>query len=310
MFHKSNKSRFPKGVFYDFRYNKALIVMLILPMALLIVFNYVPLYGLQIAFKDYQPLQNMWEAEWVGLKYFEKFFKYYGFEELLKNTILLNTYDLIIAPVPLIFALCINYFPNKRIKNLIQTVAITPHFISLVVVCSLVLRFLSVDGVINDIIELFGGERINFLTHGSLFRSIYVWSGAWQNTGFSAIVYISTLAEVSKFQHEAASMDGANILQKIRYIDLPNVLPMFAVNLVFRCGAMLSNNYEKVLLLQNNFNLEYSQVISTYTYEIAFKGIVPQYSLSTAIGIMTAIVNLFMLLIIKKVTKNWEKIDE
>ncbi len=310
MLRKPNKKNIVSGLLYDAKYNKALLTMLILPMLILIVFNYVPLYGLQIAFKDYKALQNMWEAEWVGLKFFKKFFEYYGFEDLLKNTILLNTYDLLVAPVPLVFALCMNYFPNKRIKNMIQTVAITPHFISLVVVCSLVLRFLSVDGVVNDIIELFGGERVNFLTNGSLFRSIYVWSGAWQNTGFSAIVYISTLAEVSKSQHEAASMDGANILQKIRYIDLPNVLPMFAVNLVFRCGAMLSNNYEKVLLLQNNFNLDYSQVISTYTYEIAFKGIVPQYSLSTAVGIMTAIVNLVMLLMVKKATKNWEKIDE
>lgn len=310
MFHKPKKKRIISSVSYDLRYNKALIVMLLMPMAILIIFNYVPLYGLQIAFKDYQALQNMWEAEWVGLKYFKKFIEYYGFKALLKNTILLNTYDLLVAPMPLIFALCINYFPNKRIRNLIQTVAITPHFISMVVVCSLVLRFLSVDGVFNEILDWFGKDRVNFLTQGELFRSIYVWSGAWQNTGFSAIIYISALSEVSKSQHEAASLDGANIFQKIRYIDLPNVLPMFAVNLVFRCGAMLSNNYEKVLLLQNNFNLEYSQVISTYTYEIAFKGLVPQYSLSTAIGIMTAIVNLIMLLIVKRITRKWEKVDE
>lgn len=310
MVSNSKKRKSIGGVFYDFRYNRELLVMLVLPVVLLIIFNYVPLYGLQIAFKDYQALQNMWEAEWVGLKYFKKFFEYYGVKELLKNTVLLNAYDLVLTPVPLVFALCVNYLPNKKLKNLIQTVAITPHFISMVVVCSLVLRFLSVDGIINDLVVLLGGERVNYLTQGSLFRSIYVWSGAWQNTGFSSIVYISALAEISKSQHEAASMDGANVLQKIRYIDLPNVLPMFAVNLVFRCGAMFSNNYEKILLLQNNFNLEYSQVISTYTYEVAFKGIVPQYSLATAIGIMTAIVNLIMLAIIKKATKNWEKIDE
>lgn len=295
---------------YDLKYNGALIVMLIIPLLLLIIFQYFPLYGIQIAFKDYNPIEGIRNAEWVGLKYFKKFFSYYDFGKLLKNTVLLNSYDILLTPIPLIYALCINYFPNKKIKNMIQTIAITPHFISTVVVCGLAMRFLSVNGALNEFLTLTGKEPVNFLAHGEYFRSIYVWSGVWQNVGFSAIIYISALAEVSKDQHEAASIDGANIIQKIWYIDLPNVFPLFCVNLIFRCGSLLSNNYEKVLLFQNNVNMEYSQVISTYSYEIAFKGLVPQYSLSMAIGLVTSVVNVVMLLLVKRLTRRWEKVHD
>lgn len=295
---------------YDLKYNKALLVMLSMPLILLIVFQYIPMIGLQIAFRDYKMFGSVWEAEWVGLKYFFKFFEYHEFNDLLKNTILLNSYDLLLSPLPLVFALCLNYFPNKKIRSLIQTISISPHFISTVVVCSVVIRLLSIDGPINQLRESMGLEQINFLTNGELFRSIYVWSGAWQTVGFNSIIYVSALAEVSKSQHRAAQIDGSSLFQRIKYIDLPSILPLYAVNLVFRCGAMLSNNYEKILLLQNNFNKEYSQVISTYTYEIAFKGLIPQYSLSTAIGIMTSLVSLAMLLIVKRATRKWERIDE
>ena len=295
---------------YDFKYNGALITMLVAPLILLIIFQYLPLYGIQIAFKDYNPIEGVWNGKWVGLKYFKRFFNYYDFGKLLKNTVFLNSYDILLTPIPLIYALCINYFPNKKIKNMIQTIAITPHFISTVVVCGLAMRFLSVVGALNEFLTSLGKDSFNFLAHGEYFRSIYVWSGVWQNVGFSAIIYISALAEVSKDQHEAASIDGANILQKIWYIDLPNVLPLFCVNLIFRCGSLLSNNYEKILLFQNNVNMEYSQVISTYSYEIAFKGLVPQYSLSMAIGLVTSVVNVVMLLVVKKLTRRWEKIND
>ncbi len=295
---------------YDLRYNRSLLVMLILPLLLLILFQYIPMLGLQIAFRDYKMFGSVWDAEWVGLKYFYKIFDYYGFPDLLKNTILLNTYDLLLSPLPLVFALCLNYFPNRKIRSAIQTVSIAPHFISTVVVCSIVTRLLSIDGPLNLLRENLGLEQVNYLTHGELFRSIYVWSGAWQTLGFNSVIYISALAEVSRSQHRAAQIDGSSLFQRIIYIDLPNILPLYTVNLVFRCGAMLSNNYEKVLLLQNNFNKEYSQVISTYTYEIAFKGLVPQYSLSTAIGIMTSLISLIMLMLVKKATRKWERVDE
>lgn len=292
------------------RSNSTLILMVIIPLIVIFIFQYIPLYGLQIAFKNYNPLGSIWESEWVGFKYFEQFFSYYKFKDLLANTVLLNLYDVLLTPIPLIFAMCINYVPSRNLANFIQHVAIMPHFISVVVICSLIMRFLSPDGLINEIYTSLGNDSVNFLAQGKFFRSIYVWSGVWQNVGFSAIIYISALADVPRELHEAADIDGANIFKKMLYIDLPTVLPLFAVNLVFRFGALMSNNYEKILLLQNNANLKYSQVISTYTYEVAFKGIIPQYSLATAIGIITAIVNMALLLIIKKATRRWEHLDE
>lgn len=307
---KDKIQRISMAIKHDWKYNKALIAMIAVPVIITIIFNYVPLYGLQIAFKDYHPLKDIWEAEWVGVKYFKQFFEYYKFKDLIWNTISLNVYDILLTPMPLLFAICINYVPNRKLANFVQKVAMLPHFISLVVVCSLVLRFFSVNGIINEIYGVTGNPPVNFLAHGEYFRSIYVWSGVWQNMGFSAILYISALAEVPREQQEAAKMDGANIFQRIRYIDLPSILPLYGVNLLFRFGALLSNNYEKILLLQNNTNLEYSQVISTYSYEIAFQGLIPQYSLATAIGIVTSIINIIMLLAVRKITRKWEHLDE
>lgn len=295
---------------YDVKHNKALLLMVTIPLIIMIVFNYVPMYGLIIAFKNYHPLKGIWDSEWVGLENFKNFFNYYKFKDLLWNTICLNLYDIVLTPLPLLFAICINYMSAKKFGSFVQKVAMLPHFISMVVICSLVLRFLSINGIINEFYTLTGAKPVNFLAHGEFFRSIYVWSGAWQNVGFSAIIYISALAEVSVEQHESAKIDGANIFKRIIYIDLPNILPLFGMNLIFRFGALLNNNYEKVLLLQNNTNLKYSQVISTYSYEIAFKGLIPQYSLSTAIGLVTSIINIVMLLLTKYLTKRWEYLDE
>lgn len=292
-----------------FKY-KALIVMSLIPLALLIIFRYIPMYGVQIAFRDYKPLTSIDSGEWVGFKYFQKFFGYYKVNELIKNTIILNLYDIALAPLPLIFALCVRYMPFKRLSNFIQNIAIMPHFLSVVILCSIVMRFLSVDGPINEISMALGAESKNYLARGELFYSIYVWSGAWQNMGYSAIIYSSALSDVPKELYEAAEVDGANIFKKWIYIDLPMLLPMFAVELMFRFGSLLSNNYEKILLFQNNTNLKYSQVISTYSYELAFGGLVPQYSLATAVGLVTAVVNMVMLLAVKILTRRWERLDE
>lgn len=309
-FKRKIKAARRRKIRYDLRHNGALFAMLAIPMAVLAVFQYVPLYGLQIAFKDYNPLGDMWSAPWVGLKYFKRFFGYYKFWDLVRNTVLLNLYDVALTGIPLLFALCLKYLPGKRFRTLVRNVAIMPHFISTVVVCSLVLRFLSTEGIINQLLGVFGHTPVNYLAHGENFRSIYVWSGVWQNAGYSAIIYIAALFGIPAEQQEAAEIDGANILQKIWYLDLPGVLPLFAVNLMMHCGALLSNNYEKVLLLQNNINLPYSQVISTYSYEVAFGGLIPQYSLVTAIGMVTAVLNLLMLLTVKKLTQGWETLDE
>lgn len=284
--------------------------MLLIPMILLIVFQYLPTYGIQIAFKDYHPLKGIWESEWVGLKHFFQFFNYPGLWNLIRNTLVLNLYAILLTPIPLLFALCIHYLPFKRTKRFAQTVSVIPNFISVVIVCELFMRFFSVDGAINWVLSLFGVEPVNFLAEGSLFSSIYVWSGVWQTCGYSAIVYITALGNVSKTQHEAAVIDGANLFERILYIDIPGLLPLYAVNLIFQFGALLNNNFEKVLLLQNNINLPYSQVISTYTYDLAFNSIIPQYSLSMAVGLVTSVIGLILLLTIKKLVKKWENTGE
>ncbi len=289
---------------------KVLIVMSVIPLALLIIFRYIPMYGIQIAFRDYKPLTSINSGEWVGFKYFQKFFGYYKLDELIKNTMILNLYDIALTPMPLLFALCVRYMPFKRLSKFVQNIAIIPHFLSIVILCSIVMRFLSVDGPINGITMAMGGESKNLLAQGEYFYSIYVWSGVWQNMGYSAIIYSSALSDVPKELYESAEVDGANIFIKWIYIDLPTLLPMFAVDLMFRFGALLSNNYEKILLFQNNTNLKYSQVISTYSYELAFGGLVPQYSFATAVGLVTAVVNMVMLLIIKILTRRWEHLDE
>ena len=283
--------------------------MLLIPLLLLILFQYIPLYGIQIAFRDYKPMENIGTARWVGMKHFIRFFQYKGFKMLLKNTLVLNIYSLLLTPLPLLFALCINYLPFVRLKQMIQTVSVMPHFLSVVVVCQITMQFLSVDGSLNVLRMLLGRNPVNFLIQGELFSSIYVCSGAWQSLGYSAIVYISALADTSREQREAAALDGASLFQRIMYIDLPGILPLFGVNVIFQCGALLNNNYEKILLLQNNMNLPYSQVISTYTYDIAFNGVVPQYSMAMAVGLTVSVMNLAMLLIMKHVVRGWEDMN-
>lgn len=295
---------------YDIRKNKSLFLMMLFPITLLVVFQYVPLYGIQVAFKDYKPIENIWDAKWVGFQYFVRFFQYKGLRTLLKNTLILNIYNILLTPFPLIFALSIHYSPFRRLKKWIQTVSVIPNFFSIVVVCELTMRFFSIDGSLNFIRSLFGKEPVNFLAQGKLFSSIYAWSGVWQTCGYSAIIYLSVLANISKEQREAATIDGANLFQKMIYLDIPGVLPMYAVNLIFQCGSLLNNNFEKILLLQNNMNLPYSQVILTYTYDIAFNSIVPQYSLAMAVGIITSIINMTLLLTVKYIVKKWEDINE
>ncbi len=292
-----------------FKY-RVLIFMSLIPLALLVIFRYLPMYGVQIAFRDYKPLTSINSGDWVGFKYFRKFFGYYKLDELIKNTIILNLYDIALTPMPLLFALCVQYLPFKRLSEFIQNIAIMPHFLSVVILCSIVMRFLSVDGPVNGIAMALGADSENYLTRGEYFYSIYVWSGVWQNMGYSAIIYSSALSDVPKELYEAADVDGANILKKWIYIDLPTLLPLFAVELMFRFGGLLSNNYEKILLFQNNTNLKYSQVISTYSYELAFGGLVPQYSLATAVGLVTSAVNMIMLLAVKILTRKWEHLDE
>ncbi len=277
--------------------NWQLTLMVILPLSFIILFHYVPMYGIQIAFKNYRAADGIWGSKWVGFDHFIKFFKSYQFIRVTRNTIMLSLYSLIAGfPVPIILAIALNCCKNVKFKKTVQLVTYAPHFISVVVLMGMVIQILSPKyGLLNNVIKALGGEEVLFMAEGRYFRSIYVWSGIWQNMGFSAIIYISALSSVDPTLHEAAIVDGASRLKRVFYIDIPCIVPTIVILLILNLGSIMNVGFEKVLLLQNPTNTEYSEVISTLIYKQGLASAMPQYSYSTAIGIFNSLVNFFLI---------------
>lgn len=277
--------------------------LLLLPAVIyVIIFCYGPMYGVQIAFRDYSARKGIWGSDWVGFKHFIRFFKYPNFWLLLKNTLRLGIYCLLTFPLPVIFAIMVNEIRNQKFKKTVQMISYIPYFLSVVVVCSMVCLFFDGQtGVVNTIIEALGGERIDFLTVPEYFDELYVWSGVWQTLGFSAIIYVAALSNVPEELVEAARIDGASRWQIIWHVNIPCILPTIIIQLIFSCGGILGASHEKILLLQNPLNLSTSQVISTYVYELGIKG--GQFSYSAAIGLFNNIVNVLVLFIVNKIAK-------
>lgn len=277
--------------------NWQLTLMVILPLSFIILFHYVPMYGIQIAFKNYRAADGIWGSKWVGFDHFIKFFKSYQFIRVTRNTIMLSLYSLIAGfPVPIILAIALNCCKNIKFKKTVQLVTYAPHFISVVVLMGMVIQILSPKyGLLNNLIKALGGEEVLFMAEGRYFRSIYVWSGIWQNMGFSAIIYISALSSVDPTLHEAAIVDGASRLKRVFYIDIPCIVPTIVILLILNLGSIMNVGFEKVLLLQNPTNTEYSEVISTLIYKQGLASAMPQYSYSTAIGIFNSLVNFFLI---------------
>ena len=278
--------------------------LFILPMLIyVIIFNYIPMYGIQLAFKDYRVADGIWGSAWVGLKHFKTFFESYQFKDLLWNTLSLSLYSLIAGfPMPIIFALLLNYITNVKLKKVVQMVTYAPHFISTVVYCGMILIFLSSDGVINQLLKLIGIDSVAFLTNPSNFRHIYVWSGVLQNIGWGSIMYISVLTSVDPTLHEAATVDGATRFQRLLHIDLPAIVPTMVIMLIMRAGEIMDLGFEKAFLLQNNINLDYSEIIATYVYKIGIQG--GQFSYSSAIGLFNNVINMVLLVVVNKIAKN------
>lgn len=263
-------------------------------MIYLLLFNYIPMYGVQIAFKDFSNKAGILGSPWVGLEHFIKFIKYPNFGLLMKNTFILGIYSLATFPCAIIFALLLNEVRNARFKKTVQLISYMPHFLSTVVVCSMLqLFFHPSQGVINIMIRNLGGAGQDFLTIPEYFADIYAWSGVWQQIGWNSIIYISALAGVSGELVEAARVDGAGRLRVIWHVYIPSILPTIVIMLILSCGNVLSVGFEKVFLLQNSLNLSASQIISTYVYEIGLKG--GQFSYSSAIGLFNNIVNIILL---------------
>ena len=271
--------------------------LFILPTFLyIVIFSYLPMYGVQIAFKNYNPAFGMGESEWIGLKHLANFFEGFYFVRLMRNTFLLSIYSLVLGfPIPIILALMLNEIRSTKYRKLVQTTVYAPHFISTVVMVGIIHTMLSPSiGLINHILELLGQERQYFLIQPKAFRTVYVVSGIWQNMGWNAVIYLAALSAVSPELHEAATIDGASRLQRILHINIPTIMPTIIILLIMRMGNLASVGYEKVYLLQNDLNLETSEVVSTYVYRRGLEG--GQYSFSTAVGLFNNIINIVMLL--------------
>ncbi len=260
-----------------------------------IIFHYVPMYGILLAFKDYKIKLGILGSPWVGLKYFERFFSTYNFWNLIQNTLTLSVYSLLVGfPIPIIFALCLNYLRKRRLKKTVQMISYAPHFISTVVICSMITMFTTQNtGVFNVLRGLVGLESIDFMAVPKLFKHIYVWSGVWQGMGWSAIIYVSALAGVDPELHEAAIMDGATKIQRMRHIDIPSIKSTIIMLFILRMGSLMSVGFEKVYLLQNSLNRPASEIISTYVYKVGL--IDNDYGYSTAVGLFNTLINVILL---------------
>jgi putative aldouronate transport system permease protein len=274
-----------------------LYVLLIVPVIFALIFLYWPMYGLTLAFKNYNIVEGINGSPWAGMRYIKQFVNSYQFWPVLWNTIVLNIYALLaLFPLPIILALLLNSLRAPRFSRAVQLITYAPYFISTVVVVGIIIMLFSpTTGVINLFIQDLTGQTINFLD-ATMFRHTYVWSGAWQTVGYSAIIYLAALAGVNPELHEAARVDGASIWRRIWHIDMPGILPVTITLLILNMGQILSTGFEKVLLMQTPLNLSVSQVIDTYSLQVAFGSAIPQYSYATAIGLFKSIISLVMLL--------------
>lgn len=281
-------------------------LLLLLPVIYLIIFCYIPMGGLVLAFKEYDLSKGIWGSPWVGFDNFLKFFHSYKFPIVLRNTLVLAIYSLIVSfPIPIIFALLLNAFPKKRYVKIVQSVTYIPHFISTVVMVGIIMQVLNNRvGIYGSLYTWFTGETApDILAKGNLFKHIFVWSGVWQSTGYNAIIYIAALSSVDQSLHEAACIDGASRFQRLLYIDWPSIRPTAVIMLILAAGGIMNVSFEKVLLMQNDLNIAYSEVISTYVYRIGLQSGIGDFSLSTAIGMFNSVINFTLLVIVNTISK-------
>ena len=291
---KSKKQKYMNRIWK----NRALYLFILPLMVFLLLFNYMPMYGLQIAFKNYSPAKGIWGSQWVGMKYFDKFLTSYSFWNLLRNTLVLSLYHLITSfPLAIILALIINYIPAYRFKKLVQTATYAPHFVSTVVVVGMLFIFFAPSsGIVNNIIVNLGGTAYDYRGSAASFPHRYVWTGIWQHMGWNSIIYIAALVSVPPELHEAATVDGAGKFKRILHVDIPAILPTAVIMLIMDCGRIMNLGHEKILLMQASSNLSASEVISTYVYKIGLQS--AQFSYATAIGLFNNVINCILLVLV------------
>lgn len=274
-----------------------------LPLLYIIIFKYVPMFGVVIAFKDYNLVEGIWGSPWVGFKHFEQLLDAPFFWDYLKNTLTISLYGLLVGfPAPIILALALNEIRHGFFKKSVQMITYAPYFISTVIIVSILIVNLSPNvGLLSNIYRALGLEPVDFLGKSEFFKSIYVWSDVWQHMGYGAIIYIAALSGVNPELYEAAKMDGATRFQKIRNIDIPSLVPVIVIMLILSIGQIMSVGFEKIYLMQNPLNQHTSEVISTYVYKVGLLG--ANFSFSTAIGLFNSIINFTLLIIVNFVAK-------
>jgi len=266
------------------------------------IFSYQPMYGVIIAFKRFNPRLGYWKSPWVGFQYFETFFRSSLFSQLMANTLLLSAYGMVVGYiVTIVLALMLNEIGNKTYKRVVQTTVYAPYFISMVVLVGMINIFFGSSGQINNLLGLLGLEPVQFLSRAKYFRHLYVWTGVWQGAGWGTVIYLAVLSNVDMEQNEAAIIDGASRLQRIRFINLPAILPTATILLIMSMSNIMNVGFEKVFLMQNDLNIRIANVISTYVYHVGLKN--GNFPFSAAVGLFNNVINCFLLIVANAIAK-------
>ena len=293
-----------KGNIWHRVYSDRALYLLLLPsFIIMFIFTYLPMYGVVIAFKDFTPAKGIMGSSWAGLKYFKQYFNSFQFWPTIKNTLILSIYSIVVTfPLPIVLALICNQMRTGKFKKIFQVSTYLPHFISTVVMCGMIILFLSPSsGVIAKLLSLIGIQMPNVMGSAGAFPSVHVWTEVWQHLGWDSILYIAALAAIDPSLYEAATMDGASKWQKMLKIDIPLLMPTATVMFILRMGSVMNVGFEKVYLLQNNLNTASSEIISTYVYKMGL--VSSQYSLSSAIGLFNNLINLVLLVTVNYISK-------
>ncbi len=295
------KEKVKNNLFY-MRKNYLLYLLVLPAIVLTFIFKYVPIYGLLIAFKNYNPLQGIIGSEWVGLEHFTRFLSSPNFMILLVNTLKLSVYGLLLGFFPpIILAISFNLLASDKLKKRLQLILYAPNFISVVIIVGMIFLFFSNKGPVNHIYEFFTGKTVPFLTEPDFFRPLYIFSGIWQGIGWSSILYTATLSNVSPELIDAAKIDGANILQRIWHVDIPAIKPVMVISFILAAGGIMSVGYEKAYLMQTTMNLPSSEIIATYVYKVGLQS--GDYSYSTAVGLFNSLINLVLIIAVNQTVK-------
>ncbi|QUI25250.1 sugar ABC transporter permease [Vallitalea pronyensis] len=299
---KHKKTTIRAKIAEDFKKHRTIYIMVIPVLLYYLIFHYGPMFGIVIAFKDYRPGRGIWGSDWVGMKHFIDFLTSQYFWRLVKNTLFINFYNLLIGfPAPIILALLLNEVRSRKFKRTVQTVTYMPHFISAVVVAGIIVDLVGTDGLINDLLAFIGFQRKNLLAVSALFRPIFVGSNIWQNIGWGTIIYLAALSGINPNLYEAADIDGAGRFKKIWHVTLPGIAPTITILLIMRIGRMMHLGWEKIILLYNPIIYDTADVISTFVYRRGLEE--ADFSYSTAVGLFNAIINFSLLIMANKVSK-------